>query len=69
LDELIKILECKNNGQAVLPVFYMVDPLDVRNQKGKFGEPLAKHEKKFKDNKENVQRWRATLNKASNISG
>nr|XP_023890768.1 disease resistance protein RML1A-like isoform X2 [Quercus suber] len=69
LDELVKILECKNNGQVVLPVFYKVDPSDVRNQQEKFGEALAKHEKKFKDNKEKVQRWRAALNEASHISG
>ena len=69
LDELVKILECKNNGQMVFPVFYKVDPSDVRNQKGNFGEALAKHEKKFKDDKEKVQRWRAALNEASNISG
>ena len=69
LDELVKILECKNNGQVVLPVFYNVDPSDVRNQQEKFGEALAKHEKIFKDNKEKVQRWRATLNEASHISG
>ncbi|XP_050277260.1 TMV resistance protein N-like [Quercus robur] len=69
LDELVKILECKNNGQVVLPVFYKVDPSDVRNQQEKFGEALAKHEKIFKDNKEKVQRWRAALNEASHISG
>ena len=69
LDELVKILGCKNNGQVVFPVFYKVDPSDVRNQQEKFGEALAKHEKKFKDNKENVQRWRAALNEASHISG
>ena len=69
LDELVKILECKNNGQVVLPVFYKVDPSDVRNQQKNFGEALAKHEKKFKDNKEKVQRWRAALNEASHISG
>nr|XP_023888218.1 TMV resistance protein N-like [Quercus suber] len=69
LDELVKILECKNNGQVVFPVFYKVDPSDVRNQKGNFGKALAKHEKKFKDDKEKVQRWRAALNEASNISG
>jgi hypothetical protein len=26
LNELVKILECKKNGQTVLPVFYKVDP-------------------------------------------
>ncbi|KAL4637486.1 hypothetical protein ACB092_03G080600 [Castanea dentata] len=69
LDELVKILECKNNGQVVLPVFYKVDPSDVRNQNGKFGEAFTKHEEKFKDNKKKVQRWRAALKEASNISG
>ena len=68
MDKLVKILECKNNGQVVLPVFYMVDLSNVRHQKGKFEEALAKHEKRFKDNKENVQRWRAALNEFSNIS-
>ena len=69
LDELVKILECKNNGQVVLPVFYKVDPSDVRNQNGKFGEAFMKHEEKFKDNKKKVQKWRAALKEASNISG
>ena len=45
LDELVKILECKNcNGQMVVPVFYHVHPSDVRNQTGSF----AKLEKKLK---------------------
>ena len=69
LDELVKILECKNNGQVVLPVFYKVDPSDVRNQNEMFGEAFTKHEDKFKDNKKKVQRWRAALKEASNISG
>ncbi|XP_050275084.1 disease resistance protein RPV1-like isoform X3 [Quercus robur] len=69
LDELVKILECKNNGQVVLPIFYKVNPSDVRNQNGKFGEAFTKHEEKFKDNKKKVHRWRAALKEASNISG
>ena len=60
LDELIKILECKKNGQSVIPVFYKVDPSDVRNQNGNSGEALAKHEDKLKDNMK-VQRWRMAL--------
>ena len=69
LDELVKILECKNNGQVVLPIFYKVDLSDVRNQNGKFGEAFTKHEDRFKDNKKKVQTWRAALKEASNISG
>jgi hypothetical protein len=34
LDELVKIIECKQkDGQIVIPVFYWVDPTDVRHQK------------------------------------
>ena len=67
LNELVEILECKKNGQIlVLPVFYKMDPSEVRNQKGKFGEVLAKHEV---NNIKNVQKWREALNKAGSISG
>ncbi|XP_075658743.1 TMV resistance protein N-like [Castanea sativa] len=60
LKELVKILECKKKGQIVLPIFYKVDPSEVRNQKGKFGEALTKHETEFKDKME-VQKWRIAL--------
>ncbi|BBG96727.1 Disease resistance protein TIR-NBS-LRR class family [Prunus dulcis] len=34
LDELVKILQCKQSKQqVVLPIFYKVDPSHVRNQK------------------------------------
>ena len=68
LNELVKILECKKNGQIVLPIFYKVDPSEVRSQSGKFGEALEKHEQ-FKDNINKVQRWKAALNEAGNLSG
>ena len=68
LDELAEIVECKNNGMLVRPVFYKVDPSEVRSQKGKFGEALAKLEEKFKDEKI-VQRWREALHEVANISG
>ena len=69
LNELVKILECKKNGQVVFPVFYKVDPSKVRNQKGTFGEALAKHEENFKYDTNKVQRWRTALNETSNLSG
>ena len=69
LKELVKILECKKKGQIVLPIFYKVDPSEVRNhQKGKFGEALTKYETKFKDKME-VQKWRIALHEAGNIGG
>ncbi|KAL6179601.1 hypothetical protein ACLB2K_051114 [Fragaria x ananassa] len=70
LDELVEILKCKElNQQLVWPVFYKVDPSDIRYQKGKYGEALAKHERRFKDNMDKVQRWRRALREAANLSG
>ena len=67
LDELAKIVECKKNGRLVRPIFYKVEPSEICNQKGKFGEALAKHEEKFKDDKK-VQRWREALHEMTSIS-
>ena len=67
LDELAKIVECRNkNNQLVQPVFYMVEPSYVRCRKGKFEEALTKHEERFKNN---VQRWRYALYEAAGYSG
>ena len=37
LNELVKILECKKNGQLVLSNFLKVDPSEVRSERGEFG--------------------------------
>ena len=67
LNELVKILDCnKVNGQIVIPVFYQVDPSDVRKQCGSFGEAFVENEKNFPDK---LQKWRAALTEASNFSG
>ena len=69
LNQLVKIFECRSNGQFVLPIFYKVNPSEIRKQGGEFGVALAKHEEKFKDDIEKVQRWRKTLTEAANLSG
>ena len=69
LEELTKILECKKNGQKVLPVYYKVDPSKVRKQEGSFGLALTTHEKKFENNIEKVLRWRVALYEAASLSG
>jgi len=68
LEELMKILECKKmKGKLVVPIFYDVDPTDVRNQRGSYAEAFAKHEKNFEKIK--VQEWRNGLMEAANYSG
>ncbi|XP_059454809.1 disease resistance protein RPV1-like [Corylus avellana] len=70
LDELMKILECrKTMGQNVLPLFYGVDPSEVRNQTNSIGEAFVKLEKRFKDNKMKVNGWKTALRDVANLSG
>ena len=64
LDELAKIVNCrKGMGMVVMPVFYSVNPSDVRNQSGTFQQAFAEHEA----NK--VETWRAALKEVANLSG
>ena len=70
LNELVKIMECKEKGgHQVVPIFYHVDPSDVRKQTGSFGEAFVNHEKEAKEKMEKIQRWRSALAEAGNISG
>ena len=70
LDELEQIIGCKKEiGTTVVPIFYEVDPSDVRKQTGSFGHSFAAHEENFKNHKEKVQTWRATLTEVANLEG
>ncbi|KAK1409579.1 hypothetical protein QVD17_36106 [Tagetes erecta] len=70
LDELAKIIECRNLlGQRVLPVFYDVDPSDVRKLKRSFLEAFQQHEVNLIHEMEKVERWREALVTASGLSG
>nr|XP_043632988.1 TMV resistance protein N-like [Erigeron canadensis] len=70
LDELVKIMECQEQKrQRVLPVFYLVNPSDVREQKRDFAEAFEKHEKDFKETMDKVNKWRKALATAGNIAG
>ncbi|KAL6209682.1 hypothetical protein ACLB2K_020622 [Fragaria x ananassa] len=53
----------------VQPIFYKVDPSDVRHQSGKFGESHADLGCRFKDDIGKVSGWRAALLEASNLAG
>ncbi|XP_076917093.1 TMV resistance protein N-like [Bidens hawaiensis] len=67
LNELLKIMECrKTGGHIAYPVFYDVDPSDVRKQTRSVGKALAKHKN---NNKSEVEKWREALKEAANLSG
>ncbi|KAL8105978.1 disease resistance protein RPV1-like isoform X2 [Apium graveolens] len=70
LDELVKIHQCMETmGQLVRPVFYKVDPADVRHQIRSFGEAMARHEQRYKDRMDRVRNWKSVLHSVANLSG
>ncbi|KOM54582.1 hypothetical protein LR48_Vigan10g047400 [Vigna angularis] len=69
LDELATILHCQSKGLLVIPVFYKVDPSNVRHQKDSYEEALAKHQKRFKGQKEKLHKWKMALHQVADFSG
>ncbi|XP_040996726.1 disease resistance protein RUN1-like isoform X2 [Juglans microcarpa x Juglans regia] len=69
LDELLKILDCKETKkQIVLPIFFQVDPSEVRHQNGICGKSFDKLGDKLKDNAK-MLKWKEALEKVAHISG
>ncbi|KAK3416265.1 hypothetical protein EUGRSUZ_H01711 [Eucalyptus grandis] len=70
LEEVEKIMECKEQrGLTVFPVFYKVDPREVRTPRGNYREAMVKHENKFGRDSEKVKRWEKALLDAGSLSG
>ncbi|KAL4602270.1 hypothetical protein ACB092_10G040900 [Castanea dentata] len=67
LNELVEIIDCKKKmGMTILPIFYNVDPSDVRNQKGTFAQRFDEYEKQYE---QKVGTWRGALTHVANIAG
>ncbi|GKD20257.1 disease resistance protein RUN1 isoform X1 [Tanacetum coccineum] len=65
LNELVRIMECqKTNQHTAYPVFYDVDPSEVRKQQGRVLEALSIHKNELE-----VGKWREALKEAANLSG
>jgi len=78
LDELVHIIHCfdQEKGRKILPIFYDVEPSHVRHHTGSYGKAIARHEKRFQNNKEKynynmkrLHKWKMALNQAANLSG
>ncbi|XP_071718666.1 toll/interleukin-1 receptor-like protein [Rutidosis leptorrhynchoides] len=60
LDELVLILEQhRNYNHIVIPIFYHVEPTDVRKQQNRFGNSMAKHKQRMEteSNAEKKSQW------------
>lgn len=68
LNELVEILSCKRiNGQMIIPVFYYVDPSDVRHYKGSFGEALRSQMSLHSEDV--VEKWKFALSEIGKLKG
>ncbi|KAK7381833.1 hypothetical protein VNO80_00381 [Phaseolus coccineus] len=50
-----------------MPIFYEVDPSDVRHQRRTYGDAFVKHERNYSST--TVQSWRSALSESANLSG
>ncbi|XVF78442.1 hypothetical protein PTKIN_Ptkin14bG0133500 [Pterospermum kingtungense] len=70
LEELAEIVkQRKERGHKVFPIFYEVDPSDLRKQSGKVRQAFAEHEERYKENKQKIKRWKSALTEVANIKG
>ncbi|XP_024170012.1 probable disease resistance protein At4g27220 [Rosa chinensis] len=64
LEELTKICQCMEDNR-ILPLFYNVNPTDVRYQKMTFKDAFTKHEISARYESNKLQQWRDALNKVA----
>ena len=53
----------------MVPVFYHVDPSDVRKQTGPFEEAFDRHQENDRIDREKIQKWKDALTEVGNLSG
>ncbi|CAL9020078.1 unnamed protein product [Prunus brigantina] len=69
LRELIHIVQSMKEKERIFPIFYDVDPSDVRHQRGSFGAALVNHEMNCGEDRKEVLEWRNALKKVANLAG
>ncbi|KAF8035017.1 hypothetical protein BT93_C1134 [Corymbia citriodora subsp. variegata] len=68
LCELAEMLKCKRSkGQLVLPIFYKVEPSQVRHCTGRFGDAINAHKKNL--DQMVVKEWEDALEEVSSLKG
>ncbi|XP_039166202.1 disease resistance protein RUN1-like [Eucalyptus grandis] len=68
LRELALMLNCKRNkGQMVLPIFYKVEPWQVKHLTGRFGDAINTHKKNLEE--KIVKEWEEALKEVTSLKG
>ncbi|KAL3742305.1 hypothetical protein ACJRO7_017740 [Eucalyptus globulus] len=68
LEDLKMMVDCKRRkGQKILPIFYKVQPLDVKNISNQFGRPMRKHRKEISSKV--YGQWEEALKEVGSFKG
>ncbi|CAN1333597.1 Disease resistance protein L6 [Linum perenne] len=69
LIELAEIIQRheQDTRRTILPIFYMVDPRDVRHQTGPYEDAFQEHDKKYDE--KTIKNWKDALNKVGALKG
>ncbi|CAN1287675.1 Disease resistance protein L6 [Linum perenne] len=69
LQELAKMVECwkQGKGHIILPIFYFVNPRDVRHQDGPYKQAFELHAQKH--DADTVKEWREALQEVGKMKG
>ncbi|KAJ4981675.1 hypothetical protein NE237_032512 [Protea cynaroides] len=65
LDEIVRCHRC--NGQIIMPIFFNVEPTNVRHQSGSFEESFQKHKERY--DAHTVKSWKEALILVGGIRG
>ncbi|KAG4390262.1 hypothetical protein GLYMA_06G260100v4 [Glycine max] len=70
LRELAHIWNCiRTSSRLLLPIFYDVDPSQVRKQSGDYEKAFSQHQQSSRFQEKEIKTWREVLNHVGNLSG
>ncbi|KAM7528401.1 hypothetical protein LguiB_031811 [Lonicera macranthoides] len=68
LRELAQIVECHTKeGQMIYPIFYDVNPYEVRHQSGSYKDAFSQHKNNFDEM--TIQEWKEAMRKVGQLKG
>ncbi|XP_039170316.1 disease resistance protein RUN1 [Eucalyptus grandis] len=69
MEEVAKVVECKDiNEGSMIPIFYEVNPSDIRKLRGNFGKAFAKTEEAYSGDKRDIKRWKDAMSKVASLA-
>lgn len=70
LQELSEIAARINDRRhTIIPIFYDVDPSEVRRQKNAYNQAFAEHKERFPADLDQIDKWRNSMTQVANLCG